>query len=61
MVLYTGISTSADTTTQISQVDEGPMEHKGQIAKASEDIAEASDNQAGEILHADAEQRTIRN
>lgn len=61
MVLYTGMSTSADTTTRISQVDEGPMEHEGQMAKASEDVAEASDDQAGEILHADAEQRTIGN
>jgi hypothetical protein len=60
-VRHAGIGTSADAATRISQLDERPMEHGGEMAKASEDVEEAGDEQVDDILQADAEQRTIGN
>jgi hypothetical protein len=61
-VRHAGIGASVDAATRISQLDERPMEHDGEMAKASKDvIEEASDEQVDDILQADAEQRMIRN
>ncbi|RDW76796.1 uncharacterized protein DSM5745_06788 [Aspergillus mulundensis] len=61
-VRHAGIGASADAATRISQLDERPMEHDGEMAKASEDVVEeAGDEQVDDILQADAEQRTIGN
>jgi hypothetical protein len=60
-VRHAGIGTSADAATRISQLDERPMEYGGEMAKASEDVEEAGDEQVDDILQADAEQRTIGN